>query len=110
MFVILMGLFIVGSSDLLTKKCAIPPNAIEIETLSNRTVNATVEACDEKTERMHSLIGDIMLVGAQVSDVFTADGLCSFFYWLRIFESILGPTIASSLLGSKKSVRSPNSK
>ena len=56
MFIILAGLFIVGSADVLSNKCK--------GTVLNKVVHG--EFCDEKAERMHNLIGDMILIAAQI--------------------------------------------
>merc|ERR1711962_1016067 len=78
MFVILGGLFVVGCADLFSKKCMRETTDNELsgfETTTTSSENATTpseddidtsEICNEDEERLHSIIGDIILIGAQI--------------------------------------------
>merc|ERR1711962_120269 len=78
MFVILGGLFVVGCADLFSKKCMRETTDNELssfETTTTPSENATTpsedyidtsEICNEDEERLHSIIGDIILIGAQI--------------------------------------------
>jgi drug/metabolite transporter (DMT)-like permease len=72
MFVILGGLFIVGCADLFSKKCDLLGIS---DDGSGGFVNDTIPSeinigmdgpCDEETERFHSIIGDTILICAQI--------------------------------------------
>ena len=74
MFVILGGLFIVGCADLFSKKCDTQGKNEDTSGTRNDTTVSEINVgtngvCNEETERLHSIIGDTILICAQVFNV-----------------------------------------
>jgi len=71
MFVILGGLFIVGCADLFSKKCGMRGTPDDGSASGNDTTLSEINVdadgvCNEETERLHSIIGDTILICAQI--------------------------------------------